>query len=183
MTESPALRWLGGEAGKLHPLLRELHARGGVLRGEVNLEFGAGLAGALGRRFARHLGLPAQAGPHSFEVHIREENGALRWDRCFDGATWQRSVFTPVGSWPQGHWREGIGAARMRLSVDVADGAWHWRLLGMSWLGLPLPSRLLSLAAWKRIEDGHYRFHAGFALAGVGKLFLYEGLLEAAPAQ
>jgi len=178
----PALRWLGEQAGNLHPLLRELHARGGVLRGEVKLDYGFGLAGTLGRPFARHLGLPAQAGVHAFEVHIREESGALRWDRCFDGGTWQRSLFTPVGTWPTGYWREGIGRARMRLTVDVVEGAWHWRLLGMSWIGLPLPSSLLRLSAWKRIEEGRYRFHAGFALAGLGRLVSYEGLLEASPA-
>ena len=178
-TGSPALRWLGDQAGYLHPLLRDLHARGGVLRGTVRLEYGSGPAGWLGRRLARHLGLPAQPGAHAFEVRIHHDDQSLHWDRCFDGSTWLRSVFTPVGCWPDGYFVERIGPARMLLGVEVIDGAWHWRLRDLSWHGLPLPRGLLRPVAYKRIEQDRYRFYAGFMLAGMGKLFSYEGLLDA----
>ena len=177
---SPALDWLGAQTQALHPLLRELHARGGKLRGKVRLEYGKGLAGFIGRRLAAHLGVRATAGEHEFEVRIHHAPDGLHWDRRFGDGPWLHSLFVPVGTWPDGYFIERIGAARMHLTVDVTDGAWHWRLLAMRWLGLPLP-RLIRLAAWKRIEQGRYLFHAGFGLAGLGTLFFYQGLLDAEP--
>jgi hypothetical protein len=179
MIQSPALHWLGAQADALDPLLRELHARGGVLRGQVHFEYGAGPAGLLGRGLARRLGLRLSPGMHAFEVWIRHDSKSMHWDRCFEGGTWLRTVFTPVGTWPDGYWVERIGGLRIALTVEVSDGAWHWRLLDLNWHGLPLPRGLLRITAYKRAEQGRYRFHAGFALAGIGQLFAYEGLLEA----
>jgi hypothetical protein len=54
--------WFGESFTALDPLLQDLHRHGGKLSGKVDLKFGSGLAGLIGRRLATKLGLPSQAG-------------------------------------------------------------------------------------------------------------------------
>ena len=182
MSGTPALRWLGTQAQGLHPLLRELHERGGVLRGNVDLTYGHGLAGMLGRRLARRLGLPEAAGEHAFEVHVHHDSEGMHWDRCFDGTHSMRSLFVPVGLWPGGYWEERTGPVQLRLTVDIVDGGWHWRVLGLRWHGLPLGLGGLRSKAYKRVEQGRYRFVVEFGLPLLGVVLGYAGLLDAQPA-
>jgi hypothetical protein len=176
------LRWFGPRVAQLHPLLQALHRHGGRLHGEVAVERGRGLAGWIGARLLRRLGLPAALGRVPFEVHIHHEGGVLHWDRRFGARDWVRSQFQPVGTWPRGWWIEQTGPVRLRLSVDVVDGGWYWRCLGVRLHRLPLPLWLFPrTTAYKRIEDGRYRFCVRFDVPLLGRVLEYSGRLHAVP--
>jgi hypothetical protein len=173
-----ARRWFGAYFAELHPALQALHRDGGVLRGEVDVTTGAGFAGALGRRMARRLGIPLGAG-RGFEVRVEHDAEAMRWIRRFDNGGELRSAFLPVGGYPDGYWLERSGPVEMRLGVDLTDGGWRWRLLGLRAFGIPLPRWPLRVDAFKRVDEtGRYRFGVTFSLVVLGLLLRYEGVLQ-----
>ncbi|MEI2433326.1 DUF4166 domain-containing protein [Lysobacter yananisis] len=182
-----AIGWFGPAFDRLHPLLQALHRDGGALAGEIELRSGRGLAGVLGRRLARRLGIPLDRPRRGFRVDIVHEPTRMLWLRRFDDGGELRSVFEPVGHWPDGHWLETTGPVRLRLGVDLDGGGWRWRLLGLSARGLPLPRSLFPRTdASKRIEriDGEerYRFAVAFSWFPFGELLRYQGALHAVPA-
>lgn len=171
--------WFGPAYAMLDPALQRLHDAGGTVSGPVSIRFAPGLRGALGRRIARRMGVPCGPGPHRLQVTVRSENGALHWDRRFDGGERFCSVFVPVGAWPDGYWRESSGPAVLRLGVEVADGAWHWDHRATELGGLALPAWLgLRVRASKAIVDGHYRFAVALSLPLLGELMAYTGTLS-----
>lgn len=187
LPHNAATHWFGPEFARLHPLLQTLHRHGGALAGEIDLHTGTGLAGVLGRRLARRLGIPTDRARRGFRVDIVHEPGRMLWLRRFDDGSELRSVFEPVGRYPDGHWLEATGPVRMRLGVDLDGGGWRWRLLGLSARGLPLPRFLFPRTdAYKRIEsiDGEqrYRFAVAFSWFPFGELLRYQGALHAVPA-
>lgn len=176
-------RWFGEHFGRLHPLLQAIHRDGGVLQGEVVIRTGSGLAGVLGRRLGRRLGIPLDRPTRGIEVRIHHDDVEMHWVRTFDDGSVLHSVFRPAGRFPQGHWVETTGPVRMRLAVDVAGGGWRWRLLGVDVRGLPLPLWLFPRTdAGKRIDEtGRYRFGVAFSLWPLGEVLRYEGALRAVP--
>lgn len=175
-------QWFAEGFAQLHPLLQALHRRSGCLTGQVAVNFGAGLAGVLGRRLVRRLGIPDQAGPHELTVQIGHDASTLQWDRCFDRVHYVRSRFHPKGHWPEGIWVERTGPLELELTVDVVDGGWYWRVTSMRLHGVRVPQWLMPRSnAYKRVENGRYRFFVGFTLPLAGELFSYSGLLEANP--
>lgn len=179
---SAVTRWFGAHFASLHPLLQALHRHGGRLRGVVEIRTGRGLAGVLGRRLARSLGVPVDRERRGFEVHIAHTGQALLWDRRFEGAGEMKSVFVAVGRWPDGHWHEATGALKVWMTVDTQDGAWRWvpRRAYLHGVKLPL-SWLPRSRAGKRIENGRYVFEVAFALPLVGEVLRYDGELQAVP--
>ncbi len=176
MIDSVVSRWFGPAFDQLDPLLQDLHRHGGQLRGEVELSFGNGLAGFLGRRLARKFGLPTQPGSHRLIVDISHDPSTLYWDRCFDGDQRVASVFQPVGHWPDGVWIERTGAIELHLGVEIVNGGWFWRLRSARLGRLPVPRWLLPRSdAGKTIVDGHYRFFVTFSLPVLGCLLRYGG--------
>lgn len=179
MAETLVSDWFGPHFSDLHPLLQQLHREGGWLSGEVDLAFGRGLAGWLGRRLARRMALPMQAGRVAMEVRIRHTGSVLSWSRRFGRAHYTPSLFEPVGRWPTGYWLERTGALHMRLTVDVREGGWYWRVLGARLHGIPLPIALLPRShAYKRIEGDAYRFEVAFVAPLLGSLLRYGGTLH-----
>jgi hypothetical protein len=176
-----ATAWFGDRFADLHPLLQALHRDGGVLRGDVDIATGAGIAGVAGRRLARRLGIPVDRARRGFEVRIVHDAAAMRWIRRFDDGSVLASTFQPHGRHPDGFWTERSGALRLRLGVDLDGGGWRWRLLGLRAFGLPLPRALLRVDAFKRIERARYRFGVRFALPLLGDVLRYEGLLRSVP--
>lgn len=177
--QNPVIHWFGPQFEALHPRLQALHRHGGSLAGPVDIRRGSGIAGWLGRRLARRLGVPTEPVPHRLEVDIRHDGTTLYWHRRFDGASRMDSRFEPVGRWPQGHWRERTGAIALELTVEVVDGGWRWRCRRVRWHGIPLPMALLPhTQAGKWIEDDRYRFEVRFILPGWGEVLAYSGLLE-----
>jgi hypothetical protein len=179
MQESIVSRWFGRtQFEQLHPLLQTLHREGGGLRGPVDIH----ITGWLGRRLAQRLGVPTEAGAHVLDVTIHHGPTTLHWDRCFDERTRMHSTFVAQGQWPDGCWMESTGPLRLALSVDVVDGAWHWRPLKLWVHGVRLPLWCFPRShAFKRVENGRYRFSVSFSLPLWGTVLSYGGLLEAVP--
>jgi hypothetical protein len=172
--------WFGAHFAQLDPLLQSLHRHGGTLRGVVEIELGRGFAGWCGGRLARAMGIPVDARRRRLEVDIRDERASLVWNRRFDNGASARSTFHPVGSWPDGHWIERTGRLRVKLTVDVVEGGWYWRPLGVAIAGVPLPLWLFPRSsAYKRIENGKYVFRVAFALPFLGTALRYGGALDA----
>ncbi|WP_440730780.1 DUF4166 domain-containing protein [Lysobacter sp. 22409] len=182
--QNAVTQWFSPAFDRLHPLLQALHRSGGTLGGQVALSTGTGPAGYIGRRLARRLGIPIDRPYRGFRVDIVHDAQAMQWRRRFDDGSELISVFRPVGRYPDGHWLESTGPARMKLGVELEDGGWRWRLRGVEVRGVPLPLFLFPRTdAYKRIEDGeHYRFAVAFSLFPFGELLRYEGALHAVPA-
>lgn len=171
--------WFGDAFAGLHPQLRALHQRGGVMGGDVEVAFGTGLAGAIGRRLARRLGVPTTSGIHRLEVEIRSDDEALHWNRTFDGRDEFRSSFVPAGNHPTGFWLERSGAFELELGVDVIDGGWHWQHRATRFRGLRMPKLLHpATSASKRVDGGLYRFAVDVRHPLLGRLFAYSGNLS-----
>jgi hypothetical protein len=171
--------WFGADFYKLHPLLQKLHLAGGVLSGDVHVSYGQGIAGLIGKRLAKKMNLP-EPGVHSFTVAILHDHEGMHWNRCFGKTKEIKSIFKPVGYKEQGYWMERLGAITMKLTVDIHNGGWYWRCIGISIYGFPLPLWLSPrLHAYKLIEQELYYFHVAFSLPGLGVLVAYEGLLQA----
>lgn len=177
MNETSVTRWFGAGFERLHPLLQQLHRDGGVLQGTIDLD-----VRPAGRRLARRLGVPIDRERCDFTVDIRHEGDALVWSRRFGTGQTMRSVFVPQGRWPDGYWTETTGPFALRLAVDVADGGWHWRCVGARVRGIAVPLWLMpQTRAFKRIEDGRYRFEVTIAQWPFGELLRYGGLLDVVP--
>ena len=177
--ENAVMKWFGEDFDRLHPLLQTLHRQDSALRGEVTLWFGVGRAGAMGRRLARHLGIPDVTGQHHLEVTIRHDATTMWWKRCFNHSLAVPSRFRIVGHWPDGQWIEHTEPLEFTLTVSVIEGGWYWNVVGVRLRGVPLPLSLMPrVTAYKRIEDGRYRFHVGIALPSFGDVLSYNGLLE-----
>ena len=175
---NPVTEWFGSNFDELHPMLQELHRHGGELIGNVNLEFGTGLSGKIGRKLAVKLGLPSESGAHDFKVMISHKNGSLHWSRQFNLKHEMLSVFTPNGHYPTGYWAETTGKLSLILGVKIIDGGWHWEQRKIKFMGVPMPSWLFpSSHAYKRINDGMYEFSVTFNLPIIGKLLSYNGKL------
>lgn len=180
MSSSIVREWFGPRFNELHPLLQELHSHGGALRGWVSVDFGIGIAGTIGKRLASKLDIPATAGKHQFEVNIRHTDDALHWDRRFGSSSRMCSTFHPFGSSADGYWIERTGPIQMKLAVDIIEGGWHWRCVDIRLRDIPFPDWLLPrTTAYKRIEDGKYRFHVAISLPVIGQVLCYNGLLAA----
>lgn len=177
--ESRTAKWFGDSFDQLHPLIQQLHTDGGTLEGDITLNYGAGIAGAIGKRLGKKMNLPA-AGSHHLSVEIFHDHEGLHWNRCFNRQNTVCSLFKPIGVIKGGHWIETTGLLTMKLTVDLRDGGWYWRCLSVSLAGLPVPHWLVPEAiAYKRIENELYQFHVEFRLPIAGQLVSYSGLLSA----
>lgn len=177
-----AEEWLGGQFNELHPLLQDLHRNPSTLTGQVEVSFGRGVAGVLGKRIASRLGVPIISGEHTLEVSIYGDGGVLHWVRSFDGQSRFHSEFKPVGRYPSGHWVERSGVLTLLLDVRVVSGGWHWVHRSTKLFGIALPRAFLPAAvASKSIDRGLYRFSVEVGVPALGKLFGYSGTLAANP--
>lgn len=172
--------WFADAFYTLHPLLQALHRKGGQLHGKVEIEIPTGIAGMLGRRLAKKLGVPTTHATPTLDVSISHADGCLHWDRSFDGNKQMRSIFKPVGTITSGYWLETTGPLALTLTVDILDGGWYWRCLSMRLGRIPLPLWLFPHSkAYKKIEGDQYRFYVGFSLPMLGTILAYSGLLAA----
>ncbi|OED38143.1 hypothetical protein AB833_20915 [Chromatiales bacterium (ex Bugula neritina AB1)] len=178
-----AQHWFGDSFAELLPLLQQLHTRGGTLSGEVEIAFGRGVAGVLGRRVARKLGIPVSGGENAqcntLQVIIKHSDSQLFWDRNFNNTHEMKSVFKPHGRYPSGYWSENTGALALQLHVEIIDGSWHWVQKSVSIKGIPLPMWLLPrTVAYKTVIDGNYVFSVTVTAPLLGKLLSYSGHLN-----
>ena len=178
MSNEIVKNWFDNEFQKLAQQLQELHIHGGKLSGDVNVSYGNGFAGIIGKRLAKKLGIP-DAGIHQLTVNISHHKNGLQWDRIFNGTKEMKSTFEPIGNINNGFWIEKTGPLNIKLTVDIKEGGWHWRCLSFSFWGIPLPAKLFPESeAYKKIENEQYRFYVGFKLWFFGELLSYGGLLN-----
>ncbi len=177
--QNKTVDWFGNAFSQLHPLFQSLHTDGGTLAGNVDIAYGQGVAGIIGKRLAKKMNIPT-AGTHHLSVEIDHDSKGLHWNRCFNYKDQVYSLFQPNGQIGSGYWVEKTGPLEMRLTVDIRDGGWYWRCLKVKFSGIPVPLWLIPEAtAFKRIENSKYRFHVEFSLPVLGSLVRYQGLLEA----
>jgi Domain of unknown function (DUF4166) len=173
-------RWFGAAFSELHPLLQDLHLRGGTLAGPVDIRIGRGIGRLFGAALARQFAIPAIGGSHPFAVTIFHGDDGLHWHRRFGGQAEMKSLFVPVGTLADGYWIETNGPVRLALTVDIVNGSWHWRCLKIWLHGMRMPLWLLpKTTAFKRVENGRYRFFVGLSLPLLGTVLSYGGLLDA----
>jgi hypothetical protein len=178
MTINCVQQWFGDSFKDLHPLLQKLHIDGGVLFGTVNVTVGNGLAGYIGRRLLRKLGV-SNVGSNTLEVVVQHYDQGFLWNRSFNQHAKVTSQFDAVGTRTSGYWLETLGSISVFLTVDIHEGAWHWRCKKMSYKNVTLPKFLLPKAnAYKLIENNRYRFYVGITLPLLGECFSYSGLLD-----
>lgn len=169
--------WFGPSFDQLHPDLQAIHRFGGKLSGKVSLHYGKGIAGFLGKRIAKRMGVAALKSPSDFEVFIEHNQYAMTWRRIFDSTAVCESMFVPVGEFPAGYWIEKTGAVSVELGVRVEYGAWHWDCRRVLLHGVALPGFMRPVVkAHKRIEGGKYCFSVEFSHPWLGVLFGYEGV-------
>lgn len=172
--------WFGLAFASLHPRLQLLHRNGGTLRGLVDVRFGRGIGGILGRRLAKRLNILHEPS-NELEVTIASDQRGLHWNRRFNGGAEFKSVFVPVGQYPSGYWLENSGGVQLELGVEIVNRGWHWRHRGTYVKGLRVPHVLAPrTTAYKEIDAEAYRFHVEIALPIVGLLLSYGGALELA---
>jgi hypothetical protein len=179
--QNKTVAWFGDAFDQLHPSLRELHSKGGRLQGSVDIRYGKGISGLIGKRLAAKMKIPV-AGTHQLSVDISHDDNGLHWARCFNQQVTVASLFKPFGQLGNGgYWIETTGPLSMKLTVDIIDGGWHWRCLSVRFGGIPVPLWLIpKTTAYKVIEDQRYRFHVEFTLPLLGTLVCYRGLLDVA---
>lgn len=168
--------WLGTGVDRLHPALRRLHAIGGRLEGDVDVQVADTF---VGRRLAHRTGLRPGASRVRMRVDVVSGPDGLLWTRRFDDGPLFVSRFQPQGRWPEGAWRETSGRLAVELGVDLADGGWRWVQRRARFAGVVLPDALApQIRGDKRIVDGRYRFTVALALPTVGTVLRYGGDLS-----
>ena len=170
--------WFGEKFSHLHPKLQALHTCGGQLSGQVKISYGKGVSGFIGKRLAKKMKLP-NAGNHLLTINITHDHEGMHWNRHFNDDSIIQSLFKPVGDIDHGYWVEKTGPLLMKLTVDIHEGDWYWRCLRIKLFGIPIPQWLMpKTQAYKRIEEGQYRFYVGFSLPILGHLVSYSGRLN-----
>lgn len=172
-------KWFGDGFSQLHPDLQKIHQNGGHLRGIADVAYGVGLAGWIGQRIARKVGVPKGAANVLLEVSIESKGEYLLWRRMVAGHKKAQSHFRPYGNWPDGYWIESSSAVELQLRVQTNDGAWRWQQIRFSLFGITIPQWMTpKVVAYKRVESGQYRFEVALSLPLLGFVFSYGGLLD-----
>ncbi|MCJ8311575.1 MAG: DUF4166 domain-containing protein [Saccharospirillaceae bacterium] len=171
-------KWFGKDFDKLDPLLQKLHILGGELSGSVDISYGKGLSGFIGKRLAHKIQLPKK-GHHKIVVVIFFSKNGLHWKRQFNNNNIVESLFTSVANNKTRFWIEKTGPLTMQLTVDIINGAWVWRCLNISLFGITIPLWLIPrLHSSKKIVNGQYKFQVAFSYPLLGNLVSYKGVLE-----
>ncbi len=159
---------LPGEVRRFHSM--PLPCR---FEGEATVRAAANPAARLA---ARMLGLPLRNGKVPIAVSIDPEAGGQRWTRHFP--PWP---MTSLITAHEGLLCERLGPVTLRFRMHGDAVGIRWELLGVSFLGIPLPRGLFAdTQAREWAEEGRYRFLAGASLPGLGELVRYEGWLDVA---
>ena len=168
--------WFGESFAGLNPLLQKLHQEGGILSGQVDVNYGKGIAGFMGRRIAKKLGVPLVSGKVDFTVTISHDAYSLHWNRLFGNQQRMNSTFIPYGNYQNGYWRETTGALTLELGVEVKQGGWYWQQRRVKFMGISLPQFLMpKTKAYKKIVNGKYRFYVSVRLPLLGHVLKYSG--------
>jgi uncharacterized protein DUF4166 len=164
---------LGPDFARLPPSVRRLHLEPATKTylGEADIVRGSSWLGRL-IGFVAMLPPAARGIPLSVEIEPRERDE--RWTRHF-GMHVMRSRLWRAGD----RLREQLGPTRFEFALSVENERIVWRAVGVSALGIPLPSSWFRDVRAEEFErDGRYRFAVDAALPLVGLLVRYEGWLD-----
>ncbi|WP_444889434.1 DUF4166 domain-containing protein [Microbulbifer sp. DLAB2-AA] len=171
------INWFGPSFSELNPLLQHLYMQGAKLYGEVDIRFGSGVAGWIGRRMAHKLGAPTTAGKVPFSVDIHHSPEKLTWSRTFARTHTVTSEFQPVKTYQQGgYWVESTGPVKIHLGVSTEGGNWQWLQQSVSLFRIPIPTIFRPrVSAGKAVVNGPYQFEVKISLPVLGLIFGYSG--------
>jgi hypothetical protein len=179
MNNNSITAWFGNDFYNLDSLIQNLHVHGCNLYGEINLEYGSGLAGFIGKRIGKKIGMPIKSNIIDCTINISHKNNLLYWDRQFGNKNKISSIFSPIGNYPHGYWIEQTGKIYLELGVEIHDGGWYWIQKKIKFMNITIPAWLAPKSnAYKRVKNGKYEFSVTLSLPLIGKLFSYSGILE-----
>lgn len=171
--------WFGSRFSELDPALQALHRHGGVLRGLATIKVGNGVAGIVGGRLAKKLGV--HTGQNLLTVTIRNAEDGLHWSRKFNESKEIHSLFKPHGTINSGYWTETTGMLTLKLNVSTESSGWHWHQISTCIFGLRIPKWLCpKVSAYKQIVAGEYLFFVAIAFPMIGEVLQYTGRLNSA---
>ena len=164
-------RLLGASYESLPGVVRAVHDAPASWHGRCEVVRGRGL---LARMIGKVMALPPAGCHQGIRVLIERHGEGETWTRCIGGAR-MRSVLRHDGS----HLVESMGPATFRFAIESEGSRLAWRLRSVRALGMPLPVRCFAIEASESAEAGRYRFQVRAAVAGVGLLVAYDGILDA----
>jgi hypothetical protein len=163
-------RLLGASYESLPPVIRAIHDAPASWTGRCEVTRGNGL---LSRVVGQLMALPPAGRHERIRVDIESHGDGESWTRCI-GAVRMRSLLRRDGA----HLAESMGPATFRFLVESDGSRVAWRLRSVRALGLPLPTSLFAIEASESAEAGFYRFRVRAAIAGIGLLVAYDGILD-----
>jgi hypothetical protein len=171
---TPLYRRLLGERFEALPLrVRELHdvAGASVWAGRADVERGQSPASRL---VATLFGLPPAGRDQALRVTFEPVDGREIWSRAFGNA-----VFRSIQYERGGLLRERVGPSTFIFALDTSPEGMALKLLGVRFLGIPLPRPLApSVCTFEREREGRYHFEVEASLPVLGRIVRYEGWLE-----
>jgi Domain of unknown function (DUF4166) len=166
-------RLLGPKFDMLPPRVRELHdlAAPAMWEGRADVERGVSL---VARAAATLFALPPTGRDQALSVTFTPDGSCEIWRRAFGGA-----VFWSVQYEHGGRLFERVRASTLVFTLDVAPDGLSLVLVGVRFLGIPLPRPLHPAVRTLESEhDGRYRFEVEATLPRIGLLVRYSGWLE-----
>lgn len=171
--ESLFRRLLGPAIDGLPPLVLAAHDGSGdqAWTGLAQVTGGKGLAATVVRRL---MGFPRPGRDVPIGVEFQRTGRGERWRRRFGD-----HHLDSVLSLKDGLMIERMGPATGLFHVSVADGALHRRLVGIRFMGVPMPAWASPRChAIEREEGGAFLFDVPIAMPGIGAVIRYRGRLE-----
>lgn len=173
--------WMGEDFFALHPLLQEIYREGATLSGQVEVMLPkTGFQRYFGKQLAKRIGMPSEQGHYDFSVNISQIHNALILEHNFNQEKKMVSILNAVGIKESGFLLEENGLFKMRLTVDIKNGQWHWR-----WLDVKGPARsfaqfIFPYSVAKQVinANGDVEWFVSYHLLGFGKILGYKGVLK-----
>ncbi len=168
-------RALGNRFCRLPAVTRAIHRPDPVLL----LDGAADVDGAetwAGRLLGRLFSLPGEARDTPLRVVIEANaDGSESWTRVYPDRV-MRSVMSAPD--PEGGTVEELfGSLRVRLRLEAAETGLTLTPVAIRWRSIPLPLRLLHIAAAEKADGERHLFDVAIALPLVGGLVHYQGAL------
>jgi hypothetical protein len=168
-------RLLGARFDDLPPPVRELHDLTGpaTWHGRADVERGTSL---VARVMATLLSFPPTGRDQLLSVTFKPEDGHEIWRRQFGDR-----LFPSLQYERDGRLFERVGPTSLVFDLDASPAGLALVLIGVRFLGIPLP-RLLhpKVRTFEREQGGRYCFEVESALPLLGLLVRYSGWLEKA---
>jgi Domain of unknown function (DUF4166) len=163
---------LGETFNRLDAPVRAVHGgRSRRLRGTATVARGQSF---LARLLCTIASLPRSSDRMALEVQITAEGHTEQWTRYFGDSRPMDSRL--LGK--RGLLTERIGPAVLVFRLGQREGGIEWSFVKIFALGIALPKRWFSVAAFSGARADRYTFSVEVALIGVGRVIRYDGELD-----